>query len=248
MALVTRVVSFLAAAGAMALCVWAVPAQAGLVLQSTRLVIPSDSRDVTLAVRNTGNGPVLAQSWLDDGRADVAPADLRVPFVLAPAVVRVDPDSGAVLRISYTQDPLPTDRESLFYLNILETPPRDPDQVNVLAFQFRSRIKVFFRPTSLRPRAVEAPAMLTWKLAPLGARRLALEVDNPSPYYVSLAHVDLMLDGERIPLDSGMVAPFEKSSFALPEGVVRRAGKAFVDYEIVNDYGGLLKVKKPLSD
>ncbi|MGB3432134.1 fimbrial biogenesis chaperone [Achromobacter sp.] len=242
MASVARILPSLAAACAMTLCTWGTPARAGLVLQSTRLVISPDAREVTLTVRNTGSGPVLAQSWLDDGNLDASPTDMRVPFVLAPAVVRVDPNSGAVLRLSYTLEPLPGDRESLFYLNVLETPPRNPNDTNVLTFQFRSRIKVFFRPASLRPHVQAAPDLLTWKL-----RGRALEVSNPTPYYVSFANVDLVIDGKRTALSSGMVAPFEKTRFVIPP-TVRPAGNTSIHYEVITDYGGSSKIEKVLTE
>jgi len=242
MASVARNLPSLAAACAMTLCVWAMPAHAGLVLQSTRLVISPDTREVTLALRNTGSGPVLAQSWLDDGNLDASPTDMRVPFVLAPAVVRVDPNSGAVLRLSYTREPLPSDRESLFYLNVLETPPRDPNDTNVLTFQFRSRIKVFFRPVSLRPHVQEAPDLLTWNL-----QRRALEVSNPTPYYVSFASIDLIADGKRTALASGMVAPFEKTRFDIPL-TAKPTGKIAIHYEVITDFGGSSKIEKVLTE
>ncbi|ADP19327.1 gram-negative pili assembly chaperone, N-terminal domain protein 1 [Achromobacter xylosoxidans A8] len=243
MASTARIVSSLAAACAMTLCAWAAPARAGLVLQSTRLVISPETRDATLAIRNAGAGPVLAQSWLDDGNADTSPVDMRVPFVLAPAVVRVDPDSGAVLRISYTREPLPADRESLFYLNVLETPPRDPNDANVLIFQFRSRIKVFFRPNSLRPHVQAAPGLLTWKLS-----GQALEVTNPTPYHVSFASVDLIAGGRRTALEGGMVAPFDKTRFAFPARAPKPAGKVSVQYEVITDYGGTSKNEKTVTE
>ncbi|WLW61407.1 molecular chaperone [Achromobacter aegrifaciens] len=243
MASIARIVSSLTAVCAMTLCAWATPVRAGLVLQSTRLVISPDSRDTTLAIRNAGAGPVLAQSWLDDGNADRSPADMRVPFVLAPAVVRVDPDSGAVLRISYTREPLPADRESLFYLNVLETPPRDPNDSNVLIFQFRSRIKVFFRPASLRPHVQAAPALLSWKL-----RGRALEVTNPTPYYVSFASVDLVAGDKRSALEGGMVAPFDTARFALPPRAAKPAGPVSVRYEVITDYGGTTKAEQAVTE
>lgn len=243
MASTARILSSLAAACVMALGAWAAPARAGLVLQSTRLVISPDARDATLAIRNAGAGPVLAQSWLDDGDADRPPADMRVPFVLAPAVVRVDPDSGAVLRISYSREPLPTDRESLFYLNVLETPPRDPNDTNVLIFQFRSRIKVFFRPSALRPHVQAAPTLLSWQL-----RGRTLEVANPTPYYISFASVDLIAGDKRTTLDGGMVAPFDKARFALPPRAAKPTGRLSVQYEVITDYGGTTKAEQAVTE
>ena len=46
-------------------------------------------------IRADATGLFRLLELLDDGNADTPPADMRVPFVLAPAVVRVDPDSGA---------------------------------------------------------------------------------------------------------------------------------------------------------
>ena len=47
-----------------------------------------------------------------------------VPFIVSPALTRVEPDGSALLRVFHAKRPLPTDRESLFYLNVMETPPR----------------------------------------------------------------------------------------------------------------------------
>ncbi|HHM8571408.1 TPA: molecular chaperone CupB2, partial [Pseudomonas aeruginosa] len=114
--LMHRFHSFVAASAvAIALCVGT--AHAGLIAQGTRVVFPASEREVTLRVSNTSGTPVLAQAWIDDGRQDVPPEELQVPFSVTPAVTRVDPNGGAVLRIAYLKAPLPTDRESLFWLN-----------------------------------------------------------------------------------------------------------------------------------
>ncbi len=49
---------------------------------------------------------------------------------------------------------LPQDRESLFYLNVREIPPK-PDKPNVLQLAMQSRIKLFYRPAAIVP---ETPA------------------------------------------------------------------------------------------
>ena len=77
------------------------------------------------------------------------------------------PNGGAVLRIAYLKAPLPTDRESLFWLNILEVPPRDEDENNALQFSFRSRFKLFFRPSQLKS-VDSAAGKLQWKFLESG--------------------------------------------------------------------------------
>ncbi|WP_134406074.1 molecular chaperone CupB2, partial [Pseudomonas aeruginosa] len=155
------------AASAVAIALCAGTAHAGLIAQGTRVVFPASEREVTLRVSNTSGTPVLAQAWIDDGRQDVPPEELQVPFSVTPAVTRVDPNGGAVLRIAYLKAPLPTDRESLFWLNILEVPPRDEDENNALQFSFRSRFKLFFRPSQLKS-VDSAAGKLQWKFLESG--------------------------------------------------------------------------------
>ena len=65
-------------------------------------------------VRNPGSYPILAQSWLDDGRPDLSPEVMVVPFIVSPALTRVEPDGSALLRVFHAKRPLPTDRSRCF--------------------------------------------------------------------------------------------------------------------------------------
>lgn len=239
----------LAASCALILATWAQPAQAAIVLDGTRLVVASDARSVTLGMQNTGNVPVLAQNWIDDGRQDATPAQIQVPFVLTPAIVRVEPGGSAMVRISYTREPLPADRESLFYLNVMETPPRESDADNTLMFNIRTRIKMFFRPAALRGAVGAAPSKLQWKLARNAKGRTVLEVANPTPYHVTLVGIGLWSNSGHVEAGSGMVAPFDTARFDLPAKSPSVSQKGLsVRYEIINDYGGLQAQEKRLLD
>ena len=141
---------YISVIGAMCVGLLTSAAQGAIVVQGTRVVFPEKSHEVTVRINNTSVGPVLVQNWVDDGQPDAFPEDLKVPFVVAPAVARVDPGGTAVLRISATQPQLPNDRESLFWLNVLETPPRSSSDETVLQFSFRTRIKLFFRPVGFK--------------------------------------------------------------------------------------------------
>jgi len=240
---VAHLSSRLAAAGVMALSALAAPAQAAIVIQGTRVVFPADSREVTLRINNPSAAPVLVQSWVDDGHADVPPEQVRVPFVLAPSVSRVEPSKGMVLRISYTGEALPADRESLFWLNVLEVPSKQEGAENVLQFAFRSRIKVFFRPVQLKD-VDAAAARLTWKLASVdrtdgkSGKQLAVQASNPTPYYVSFGFVEATLDGKSVLVPGGMVAPLATQTIVLPDTKPGNHAKASVRFEVINDYGG----------
>ena len=99
-------------------------AVAGIVIDGTRVVYPAAKREVTVNVRNNTEKPSLVEAWLDTGNADSKPGEVKVPFALTPPVFRLDPTKGQSLRLVYTRDPLPNDRESLFWLNVLDIPPR----------------------------------------------------------------------------------------------------------------------------
>lgn len=238
--------------GAMFMGLLASVAQGAIVLQGTRVVFPEKSHEVTLRINNTSAGPVLVQSWVDDGQADVLPQDLQVPFVVAPAVSRVEPGGTAILRISATQPQLPTDRESLFWLNVLETPPRSSTEETVLQFSFRTRIKLFFRPASLPSGVARAADTLTWKLMRKGGHKdpgySLMEVTNPSPYYVSFGQVEARFKRTPTPASTGMVGPFGKALLTLSAPLPTSHPKAFVQYEVINDYGGRRVLEKPLSE
>ncbi|RDL19866.1 pili/flagellar assembly PapD-like chaperone [Serratia fonticola] len=64
---------------------------------------------------------------------------------------RVETGKGQTLRISYAGGALPMDKESVFWLNVLEVPAKSQATTgeNRLQMAFRPRIKLFFRPKGL---------------------------------------------------------------------------------------------------
>lgn len=245
MALVVRKVFSAVVAGVMAWAACAGSAQAALVLMGTRVVYPSDAKDVSIRARNEGSEPMLAQVWVDDGRAGIAPANMAVPFTVSPVLTRIDPNSSALIRLTYTNGQLPDDRESLFYLNVLEAPPRG-DSTSSAIFTFRTRIKLFFRPAALRDGVEDAPAKLEWKLVRSGAGA-ALEVKNPTPFHVSMSSIESVIGAKRTSIGNGMVEPYGVQRFKLPQGTANSSAKIRIDYEAINDFGGRHTLTRELS-
>lgn len=240
--------------GAMLLGLFSGAAQAGIILQGTRLVYPAEAREVTLKISNPGTVPLLAQSWVDDGDASKYPEEIKVPFLLAPAVSRLEPEGSAVLRISYLKAPLAKDRETLFWLNVLEMPPREENKENVLQFSFRSRIKIFFRPDNLAGSSHTAAEKLRWefkrgtqlKEASTQSDAPVVKVTNPTPYYVSFGRMEVDLEGRHVALKPGMVAPFSDEVFPWPASAPKEPKKASIRYEVINDFGGRRSLNTPL--
>lgn len=199
---------------------------AGVVISNTRVLYPAEAKEVSVKVSNNGDGPVLLQSWIDSGDVKAKPSTIKVPFVLTPPINRVEPGKGQTLRISYMGSSLPVDRESIFWLNVLEVPAKSTEtDKNRLQIAFRNRIKLFYRPAGLPGQANEAAKALTWN-----TQDGQVQATNPTPYYVSL--VNLSVNGHRLP--RAMVAPRSTMVLDLP-------GKSgnHVTGSFINDYGAV---------
>ncbi|MDO6168689.1 fimbrial biogenesis chaperone [Enterobacter hormaechei] len=200
--------------------------KAGIVITGTRVIYPSGEREVMVKLNNTGNKPVLMQAWIDDGDSTKGPDSAEAPFTITPPVNRIDPQKGQTLKISFTGEKLPEDRESVFWLNILEIPPQSTSEGNNLQMAFRSRIKLFYRPSALAGKSYEATDKVKWKREGDGVTGY-----NNSAYYISVATIAADADGKKIISDGGMIPPEGKKHFKLSEF----SQKIYPVY--INDYG-----------
>ncbi|MBL5829075.1 fimbria/pilus periplasmic chaperone [Serratia fonticola] len=208
---------------------------ASVVLSGTRVIYPSDAKEVSVKINNVGPSPVLLQSWIDNGDPNAKPAAIKVPFVLTPPMNRVEQGKGQTLRISYAGGSLPMDRESVFWLNVLEVPAKSEAKTseNRLQMAFRTRIKLFYRPAGLQGNANDAYKTVTWNTQ--GGK---VQATNPTPFYVNF--VNLSVNGKK--LDNAMVAP--RSSMVLNlagNGGNKISGSVVNDYGAVNPFDAVIK-------
>lgn len=218
------------------------PALAGIVIGGTRIIYPAQSREVTVQLSNVGDGPALVQLWVDEGDAAQSPDDSKAPFIVMPPISRVEAGSGQALRMFFSGSSLPTDRESLFWLNVLEIPPSPTADAprNYLQLAFRSRIKIFYRPQELPGTANDAPTVLRWQLDADGG----VQVRNPTPYHVTLTRIELRDSGasmREVDKRGLMLAPGQSYRFAA-RSVDAGVSPLFtrVLFTTINDYGGLV--------
>ncbi|HGA2728867.1 TPA: fimbrial chaperone [Enterobacter hormaechei] len=214
-------------------------ANADIVISGTRIVYPQSSKDVVVNLDNHGTKPLLVQTWLDDGRDGVNPQELKLPFIITPPVSRIDPKKGQSVRITYTGALLPQDRESLFWFNVLEIPPKsknaDKENLNQLQLAFRTRIKLFFRPEGLKGTPGDAAKGLTWTQKKEG-NAIKLVAHNNSPYNVSVSTVNLKAGSKTYEVVHQAVGPF--SDTAMTVKGLASAVNGNVAYDTINDYGG----------
>ncbi|WP_313773461.1 fimbrial chaperone [Enterobacter huaxiensis] len=212
---------------------------ADIVISGTRIVYPQSSKDVVVNLDNHGTKPLLVQTWLDDGRDGVNPQELKLPFIITPPVSRVDPKKGQSVRITYTGTPLPQDRESLYWFNVLEIPPKskavDKENLNQLQLAFRTRIKFFFRPDGLKGTPGEAAENLTWTQKKEG-NAITLVAHNNSPYNVAVSMVTIKTSQKTYDVVHQAVQPFSDATMAV-KGLTS-AVNGSVQFDTINDYGG----------
>jgi chaperone protein EcpD len=211
-------------------------ANASVVIDGTRVVYPVKNAEVTVRLNNKGTMPKLVQAWIDDGDEKSSPEKIDVPFVILTPIFRMEPNKSQVLRIRYTQSkPVPLDRESVYWLNVLEIPAKpsgDQKIDNYLQFAFRTRIKVFLRPDGLPGTAAAAPESLIWKHKADG-----LLVTNPSAYNVSLKRVLVGANGEGGVVENVMLAPMSTIPIKLGDTKIKTNSPEIIFYP-VNDFGG----------
>ncbi|MBA7931608.1 fimbria/pilus periplasmic chaperone [Klebsiella sp. RHBSTW-00215] len=216
---------------------------ASVVVNGTRVIYPGTEREVTVKLSNTGTLPVLVQSWIDNGDVKAKPEKIVAPFILTPPVNRIEPDKSQTLRLSYTASPqLPEDRESVYWLNVLEIPPAKQNVPNRLQMAFRTRIKLFYRPSAIADRAKASDAAENIKWSIVGNE---LQAKNTSPYYISLVSIAVNQGGKKSTVAGEMVAPMNHLNFKL-KGNASLVSGANLSYEYINDWGAVKKVKAVL--
>ncbi|MEY6362076.1 fimbria/pilus periplasmic chaperone, partial [Salmonella enterica subsp. enterica serovar Corvallis] len=157
---------------------------------------------------------------------------------------------GQTIKIMYTgSQTLPSDRESVFWFNVLEVPPKankneNSAAQNTLQLAFRTRIKLFYRPQGLGDLAGEAPAKLTWRMKHEQGKSV-VTVNNPTPYFVSFNSIELESTGKKYIVDGQMAAPLTETSFTLKTATTTSSGK--INYSFINDFGGIINATASLQ-
>lgn len=227
--------------------------EATVVIGGTRVVYSAEEKEVTVKLTNVGAASSLVQVWLDDGNEQSTPDTAKTPFAVTPPIFRLDPHKGQSIRVMYSGEPQPQDKETLYWLNVLEVPAKSGEtEKNLLQFATLLRIKLFFRPAGLPGEVRSAPQKLTWKLiSDESGKGAALQVTNPTPYYVNFTQVGLKM-GEHLikqghKQQGGMVAPGGTTTFPLEAFASRPTGDLKAQFEVIADSGAKDVIEQPLT-
>jgi len=122
-------------------------ANAAISLDRTRVIVNGGEKSVSLNISNENkNLPYLAQGWIEDAQGN----KVSSPMTVLPPVQRLEAGAKSQVKVqtSPAMSALPQDRESLFYFNLREIPPRS-NKPNTLQIALQTRIKLFYRPAAI---------------------------------------------------------------------------------------------------
>jgi len=206
---------------------------AGITLGGTRIIYPQKLKETSIMVKNDGDKDIMVQSWVDP---DASSSDQEVPFALTPALSRLGAKKQQSLRIFYSGQGLPSDKESVFWLSVQEIPQMSEEE-NTLQIAVRQRIKLFYRPAGLSGTQEESVNHLKWRMVGEGGK-LWLLANNPSEYHVSFGSVSLKLAGKTYAVQSKMLAPGAQDKFLVTGGSASFSQtEAVVEFNSLDDYG-----------
>ncbi|EHS5725539.1 fimbria/pilus periplasmic chaperone [Escherichia coli] len=216
-------------------------ASASIVISGTRIIYPENEKEITVKVSNPGKLPVLTQSWIDNGDINTKPEAISVPFLLTPPLSRINPGKSQTLRLSYTGLPaVSNNKESVYYLNVLEIPPLTSDAPeNRLQVAFRTRIKLFYRPVNLIKKEKSQDAFENLLFSTDGKQ---LIVRNPSLYNVSLVSITIGNGKDKYVIEGKMLSPESTERFSLKHVYNEHA----LSYEYIDDWGAVRSVSKKI--
>ncbi|NWF08466.1 fimbria/pilus periplasmic chaperone [Pseudomonas salomonii] len=207
-------------------------ANAAVGLDRTRVIFDGgkDATSVNITNNNT-QLPYLAQGWIEDE----AGKKITSPLIVLPPVQRLEPGKQSQVKVQAlpAAKSLPQDRETVYYFNLREIPPRS-DKSNTLQIALQTRIKLFYRPQAITPSQQDLSNPWQQKLT-LTREGDQYRVHNPTPYYVTLVDARSSKEGKTVegfaPL---MIAP--KESLTLGPSAKALGSAPYLAY--VNDYGG----------
>ena len=207
-------------------------ANAAVGLDRTRVIFDGgkDATSVNITNNNT-QLPYLAQGWIEDE----AGQKITSPLIVLPPVQRLEPGKQSQVKVQAlpAAKSLPQDRETVYYFNLREIPPRS-DKSNTLQIALQTRIKLFYRPQAITPSQQDLSNPWQQKLT-LTRDGDHYRVNNPTPYYVTLVDARSSKEGKTVegfaPL---MIAP--KQALTLGPSAKALGSTPYLAY--VNDYGG----------
>lgn len=207
--------------------------QASVVLNGTRVIVDGTKNEKTLQFTNSGDQPALVQIKAINLNDPSLP-----PFVALPQIFRIAPEAGQTVKINITDNNLPQDRESLFYMEYTEIPSlkKGQEDKNKLYLIIKNRVKVIVRPNGLNFSMDNLKSALSYHI-----QGNDIVLRNVSPFYANIRAFSLVKGNNSVPWDDAVtLAPFSEQRITLQSrsSLSGYALKAI----LINDFGADEKI------
>lgn len=193
---------------------------AGVGLKQSRVILNETNGSASLNIESKDEYPNLIESWISNASDNGKSAD----FIVTPPLFKLDGGDTAELKIVSLGGPLPTDRESMFYLNVKNVAQSIKSE-SKLQIAVNNRIKLLYRPASLAGLdMIDSTSKLDWQAA--GG---ALVVKNNGPFVInfySIAVNSKLVEGQYY------VLPFSTLTINTKVSVGDN-----ISWQVINDYG-----------
>lgn len=193
---------------------------AGVRLDRTRVVFQDGAREAFVGLTNSLSVPVLVRTTFHD--LNEKPID---SFMAIPPVYRLDSGKANRIRLVNVAE-LPQDKESVFYVTVSCFPAAQA-QENSIRYALGQRIKLFYRPASVKHDCSYVANQLKWS-----QEGGYLHVLNPTKVSISMTEVNL---GD-VKKTVSMLLPGEKSKYKLDKPLKRNQVFSF---KYIDEYGGV---------
>ncbi|WP_426099338.1 fimbria/pilus periplasmic chaperone [Providencia sp. PROV200] len=207
--------------------------EAAVSLDRTRIIFDGENKSISLNINNNNKQlPYLAQGWIENEESK----KITSPLIVLPPVQRLEPGKSSQMKIEALPDikNLPQDRESLFYFNMREIPPKS-DKPNTLQIALQTKIKLFYRPEAIAPQQNSAP----WQEKLLLEKKGNLVfIKNPTPYYVTIINAGAHENTNAKEFNPIMITPFSENNIGMTKEQL--GNTPVITY--INDYGGRPKL------
>ncbi|WP_373690635.1 fimbrial biogenesis chaperone [Escherichia fergusonii] len=203
-------------------------AQATVSPDRTRIIFNASNKSATVRLTNQSKiDPYLAQSWIEDASGKKT----RDFISTLPPMERIEANEQVQIRLMAlaSLNNLPQDRETVFYYNVREIPPRAKEQ-NVMQIAMQSRLKLFWRPKAIELKDGEAVPVQKVTVA---RSANGLTLNNPTPYHITVGYIGTNGKTLMPGTDSIMVTPFGTATQQ-----IKNLPATFL-LGFVGDYGGL---------
>lgn len=205
---------------------------AALSMNLSRVIVNEGDKSNSISlINNNTRSPYLAQAWIENAAGE----KVQDMVLVTPPLQRIEGGGKSQIRLQSLPklSNLPQDKETLFYLNLREVPPKS-SKANTLQLAIQTRLKLFYRPHSLKidSQMTVAPDMRLLKISKENGR---LVLDNQTPYHITFIGGKLSTSSKDIDkFEPLMLTPYGKEY--LPDSLTKLGVAPQLVF--VDDYGG----------